>query len=174
MKSLSRQRQKHAMKYVHDHDRRLCIAAYLLLKKALRDEYGLEISPQLVYGPYGKPELEGYPHIKFNISHCHEAAVCVVSDEDVGVDVETLIPYDEDLVNTTMNESEKLFIMQSSNPSLALTRLWTMKESLLKLTGYGISDNIRDVLKDEDQYTFITQDHSNHNFIITVCQYKKA
>lgn len=174
MKSLSRQRQKHAMKYVHDHDRQLSIAAYLLLKKALREEYGLDISPQFNYGPHGKPELDGYPHIKFNISHCHEAAVCVVSDEDVGVDAESLIPYDEELVDTTMNESEKRSIMLSPNPSFTLTRLWTMKESLLKLKGDGICDKIRDVLDDEDRYNFITQDHSNQNFIITVCQYKKA
>ena len=45
---------------------------------------------ELTYGKWGKPSLLYPRHLYFNISHCKEASVCVISDEEVGIDIEVI------------------------------------------------------------------------------------
>ena len=37
-------------------------------------------------------------------------------------------------------------ILHAENPALSFTKLWTQKEAVVKLTGHGISDNMKSVL----------------------------
>ena len=166
----SSQRQAYALRYRHEHDQRLCVAAYQLLQQALNIEYGISEMPLFDYDSHGKPSLAGHHEIYFNLSHCHEAAACVVSNAPVGIDIESIGRYDEELVETVMNTDEQRIIRQSSNPPLSFIRLWTMKESLVKLTGEGLSKNMQDVLK-ANGYHFQTTIFPH--FVWTVCEYKR-
>ena len=138
--AVSAERRTYALRYRREEDQRLCLSAYLLLQRALREEYGLSEVPPFCIGEHGKPVLEGYPDIHFNLSHCREAVACVVSIHPVGIDIEMVDSYDEALLPTTMNEKEQQMLLES------FIRFWTMKESLLKLTGEGITDNLPSVL----------------------------
>ena len=144
--TVSQQRRDHALRYRQEHDRRLSLAAYQLLQKALSVEYGIIEPPVFDYDSHGKPSLSGDPHIFFNMSHCREAVACVVGSSPVGIDVESLDSYDEELVSVVMNKEEQLQIASSHDPRIAFLRLWTMKESLLKMTGEGISSDMSNVL----------------------------
>lgn len=144
--AVSAERRTYALRYRREEDQRLCLSAYLLLQRALREEYGLSEVPPFCIGEHGKPALEGYPDIHFNLSHCQEAVACVVSTHPVGIDIEMVDSYDEALLPTTMNEKEQQMILESSHPESTFIRFWTMKESLLKLTGEGITDNLPSVL----------------------------
>lgn len=144
--AVSAERRTYALRYRREEDQRLCLSAYLLLQRALREEYGLSEVPPFCIGEHGKPALEGYPDIHFNLSHCREAVVCVVSIHPVGIDIEMVDSYDEALLPTTMNEKEQQMILESPHPESTFIRFWTMKESLLKLTGEGITDNLPSVL----------------------------
>lgn len=66
--------------------------AYVLLKQALVDVYGLAELPAVARCPGGKPWFPQYPQIHFNLSHTAGAAVCALHDQAVGVDVERLRP----------------------------------------------------------------------------------
>ena len=66
--------------------------AYRLLELALQREYGLDSLPEIRRAAGGKPYFPQYPHIHFNLSHSRGAAVCALSGEPVGVDVELLRP----------------------------------------------------------------------------------
>lgn len=163
---LSEQRREQALKFKHEQGRKTCAAAYLLLCEGLRKEYGITEKPVFEYGEHGKPSIIGHPDIHFNLSHCREAAVCVVSDRPVGVDIESIREYKESLVRYTMNEDEIAQITQSSHPEEAFTRLWTMKEAVLKLSGEGLRNDMKSVLTGRERIE--THINKEKNFIYSV------
>ena len=143
--------------------------AFRLLKQGLREEYGIVGNPIFEYNEHGKPSIVGHPEIHFNLSHCKEAVVCVVSDQPVGVDVESIREYRESLVHYTMNDEEIREIESAEDPASTFIRLWTMKEATLKLIGTGISNDIKTVISKEYRYTTVEK----KNYIYTVCFYMK-
>ena len=166
---LSEQRRQQVLQFKHEQGRRECVAAYLLLKQALREEYGITENPVFDYGEHGKPTIVGHPEIHINLSHCREAAVCAVSSRPVGIDVESISRYKDSLAEYTMNASELRKIKEAENPEEEFIRLWTMKEAVLKLSGEGISNDIKDVLLvAHKRYTTVVD--SQRRYIYTMCQ----
>ena len=166
-------RRQQALRYLQESDRRQSIAAWLLLKQALLLEYDIQQVPPFVYGPGGKPSLEGRPDIHFSLSHCSEAVSCVVDGRPVGIDVELITHADGDVVLRTMNDSERRLIAESAQPDVAFTRLWTMKESLFKLIGDTAKlpsgpDPVHLLEGDLTPYNFHTT--ITPRYILTVCQ----
>ena len=115
--------------------------------------------------------MQGHPEIHFNLSHCREAALCCVSDRPVGVDVEAVRPLRDGLVEYTMNDAEIAEIREAAEPALAFTLLWTMKEALLKLTGEGINNHLKEVLR-RDDVVFETTAGPNARYIYSICRFK--
>ncbi len=167
LEEISEQRREQALKFKYEQGQRLCVLAYLLLKQALRERYGITENPVFEYNEHGKPSIVGHPEIFFNLSHCKEAAICVVSDQPVGVDVEGIREYKESLVNYTMNDEEIAQIKSAENPASTFIRLWTMKEATTKLIGTGISNDMKTVL-DTTKYRYTTVDRQR--YIYTVCE----
>lgn len=126
--------------YRFEKDKRLCVAAYVLLL------YGIYLAEgtmcrklQFAYGKYGKPTLFEYPNLHFNFSHCSRGVTCALSRTDVGIDIQDTNEYDASLVKLVMSPEEKKKISKCLNPAVMFTRIWCCKESYLKLTGTGIS-----------------------------------
>jgi len=165
---LSEQRREQALKFKHEQGRKTCAAAYLLLCEGLRQEYGIAEPPVFSYGEHGKPSIVGRPDIHFNMSHCREAAVCVVSNNPVGVDIESIRKYNDSLARYTMNSKELQFIGRSPRSDVAFIRLWTMKEAKLKLTGRGIIDDMKRVLDGTEQ--FLTVVNETKGYVYSVIQ----
>lgn len=164
---VSQQRREQALRFRHDNDRRLSVAVYLLLKRALNEEYGITENPVFGYEDDGKPHIIGHTDIHFNLSHCRCAAVCAVSDRPVGIDVETIRPLHEPLARYVLNDEEYKRVMSADRPNVEFIRLWTMKESLLKLTGKGLRKELRTLLPCEGVEFKTTVER---DFIYTVCQ----
>ena len=167
LKEISEQRREQALKFKHEQGQRLCVLAYQLLKQGLKDEYGIVENPVFDYNEHGKPAIVGHPEICFNLSHCREAAICVLSDRPVGVDVESIREYKDSLVNYTMNKEEICQIESAENPAAAFIRLWTMKEATMKLIGTGISNDMKMVI-DSQKYKYTTVDRQR--YIYTICE----
>ena len=164
---LSEQRREQCLKFKHELGRKTCAAAYLLLREALRKEYGIEEAPVFEYGEHGKPTIVGHPDIHFNLSHCREAAICVVSDHPVGVDVESIHRYSESLARYTMNDEEMQQILHADYPALAFTRLWTRKEAVVKRSGHGISNDMKHVLE-ELPFEIETVVNTEKNYVYSI------
>ena len=167
LQEISEQRREQALRFKFEQGQRTCVLAYLLLKRALREEYGIMENPIFEYNEHGKPSIVDHPDIFFNLSHCKEAAVCVISDHPVGIDVESIREYKESLVRYTMNDAEIREIESSENPASAFIRLWTMKEATMKLVGTGISNDMKNVI-DTTTYHYTTVDR--RQYIYTVCE----
>jgi len=172
LQEISEQRREQALKFKFAQGQRLSVAAYLLLKEGLREEYGITENPVFDYEENGKPHIEGRPDIHFNLSHCHSAALCAVSRNPIGVDIESIREFKEGLVEYTMNEQELNYIKHAARPDVAFIRLWTMKESLLKLTGEGIHDDIKRVLSDaEGKVRHITVVNTMKGYVYSICEW---
>ena len=165
---ISVQRREQALKFKHELGQRLCVLAYQLLKQCLREEYGITENPAFDYNEHGKPSIVGHPDIFFNMSHCKEAVACVVSDQPVGIDVESLREYKDSLVRYTMNDEEIRKIESSDDSAKTFIRLWTMKEATIKLMGSGISDGMKNVI-DTARYHYTTVEKTHYTY--TVCSY---
>ena len=168
LREISEQRREQALKFKYELGQRLCVLAYQLLKKGLREEYVMTDNPILEYSEHGKPSIVGHPEIFFYLSHCKEAVACAISNQPIGIDVESIREFKDSLVNYTMNENEVREIENSENPASAFIRLWTMKEATMKLVGTGISNDMKSVI-DATKYKYTTIDRQR--YIYTVCEY---
>lgn len=168
--SISPQRRQQAMRFKMEQGRRECVAAYLLLKEGLKKEYGITDNPVFEYDDGGKPRLQGFPDVYFNLSHCREAAVCALSDVPVGIDIETVRPFRESLARHVLSEEEYGGVAVAVRPDIEFIKLWTCKEAVLKLTGEGIRSDLKTVLYVHDNFqsdTVVTD-----RYVYTVCRYR--
>lgn len=141
MQYLPEERRAKALRYRREIDRKLSVASYLLLIYASHKEFKLS-SPAIAYTDKGKPYLPDHPDIHFNISHCPLGCVCAVSDKPVGVDIQDIRPFSQDIVNRCCSAEELLLLAQSADPAARFTQMWAMKESYLKMTGEGIAHSL--------------------------------
>ena len=163
---LSEQRREQALKFKHELGRKTCAMAYLLLCEGLQKEYGLTERPVFEYGEHGKPAIIGHTDIHFNLSHCREAVICAVSDKPVGIDIESIREFKDSLVRYTMNDNEVRQIEQTARPDVEFIRLWTMKEAKLKLTGHGITDNMKHVLDGSEHFETVVNEKKGYIYSV--------
>ena len=171
LEEISAQRREQALRFKFELGQRLCVLAYQLLKQGLWEEFGIKENPVFEYNEHGKPSIVGHPEVYFNLSHCKEAAACVVSDHPVGIDVESIRSYKDALAHYAMNEEEVRQLEASDHPDAAFIRLWTMKEATLKLIGTGISDDLKTAI-DYERFRYTTIERAT--YIYTVCVKKSS
>ena len=174
MTLLSEQRREQVARYKLEGPRRQAVAAYLLLRKALREMYGMHDAPVFEYDANGKPSILGHPEIFFNISHCRKAVACVVADSPVGIDVEETCRFSDSIARYTLDDEEYESVVKADNPSQAFIRLWTMKEALLKYTGEGLRRDIKTVLRlsPANKVEFLTELHDG--YVVSVVNTKSC
>ncbi len=164
---LSDQRREQALKFKHEQGRKTCAAAYLLLCEGLQKEYGITEKPVFEYGEHGKPSIIGHPEIHFNLSHCREAAICVITDRPVGIDIESIREYKDTLTRYAMNDEELAQITLSPYPAKEFIRFWTMKEAVLKLSGEGIRSDMKTVLTGQEVIETVVNEQQGYIYSVT-------
>jgi len=132
-------RKEKADAFVFDKDRYLSVGVWMLLQRAL-DDIGIDMdSLRFDRTGTGKPFIAD-SDIRFNLSHSHERVMCIVSDREVGCDVERIDPIDMNVAKRFFYGSEYDTIMAGQTPSDRYDmfyRFWTLKESFMKATGLG-------------------------------------
>lgn len=165
---ISEQRRNQALQFSHEAGRRQCVAAYLLLKKGLETEYGITENVEFGYEKGGKPYIKGHETIHFNLSHSRTAVACAIHNKPVGIDIETVRPFKDSLARHVLSQSEYEKATVSADPAYEFTRLWTMKESLLKLIGCGLRADLQSLLP-HPGVKFIPVDTGEAKVVCTVC-----
>lgn len=165
------ERRERALAYKHELGRRQSVAVWLLLRQGCQEVFGLEDVPPVATGEHGKPYFPTHPELHFNMSHCREAVACAVSRKPVGIDVERVRRFDDRLARYVLSDEEYQEVLDSEQPGLAFTRLWTRKESLLKLTGHGLATNMKSVLTDHPNVLLETVVPPSGRYVYTVASY---
>lgn len=120
-------------------------AAHALLAESLARYAGIAPPPAIARRDNGKPWFPAYPDLHFNLSHCAGAALCLLSPYECGADAEYPRPVKPRVLERVFTPKEQRLILQSENPSLLFTRLWTMKEACVKALGTGIAYPMREI-----------------------------
>ena len=174
LKRLPPQRYEKAMTYRFLSDRKRCVRAYMLLWDGLSREYGAENAPLFDILSHGKPVLRGCPDLHFSLSHSGNAVLCALDRHPVGADIEMIRRRSLEHLLSVFSDRERTSIEQAASPELCFTRLWTRKESYLKLTGEGLTGTkaLREIpTEDTDMVHFETVIREAEDFLYSVCQW---
>ena len=157
-RAASPERQARADRFRFEDDRRRCLCADMLARKMLAQ--AADCSPADVTFTYGE---KGKPHanvpIHFNVSHAGDFVLCAVADAPLGVDIEQIKPFRAGLVGRYFTVAEADYVW-GGNPLPAAESIddpdtcarfycvWTAKEAYVKMTGTGISTDLKKVCYD--------------------------
>lgn len=131
-------------------------------------ERGIE-KYQLIKGPHGKPMVcdeDGQELCYISISHCKGLVVCAISSYPVGIDAEN----NQRVITSEAKKriGKRLFSEDMQKSALADTKeflkCWTRYESLGKLLGTGLSDELK--LLPVEQFQYIIKEEKG--YIISV------
>lgn len=174
LSEVSEQRREKVMAYKHESGRVQSLMAYVTLKDLLHEQYGFLGNPMLIIGEHDKPSLS-HSNLQISISHCSKGVAAAVDERPVGIDIERIqSSVKDDLCRYVLNEREYASILASDKPEVEFTRLWTMKEALLKLKGTGLvaSAELKDILLNTEQYNFKTIINEDREWVMSVCSIK--
>ena len=151
--------------------------AFLLLRYALKKEYGVTEIPTFTFNEYGKPFLKERPDLFFSLSHSGKRVVCAVDIAPVGADI-------QDIRDISLRTGEKFLepneynifsrITDEKKLSYELSMIWCVKESYGKMTGKGFGEGFRSFSAEDlllsEQTAFVTE---RDGFFISVCTERK-
>lgn len=179
METISKDRKEKILRSRTSLGRKEQLGASLLLEQVLK-RFGYAIE-NMERSKNGKPEIDG---IFFNLSHSDGRIVCAVSDKEIGCDIEKIGSYRESVARKICTDLEWNYLEQFSEEEKnhAFYRLWTMKESYVKMTGEGIRFPLRqvefviedgkceiDVFRNGEKVDCLVREYAGKEYKLTVC-----
>ncbi len=142
---LSPARQKKIRALKDENARWQSLAAGLLLDYGLRQRGLCEKEVRIGTGMHGKPYLTDLPGLFFNLSHSESRILAVFSECAAGCDIQMVKSGSSRIADRFFTEDEAEFIRRSdqNHRDEVFTELWVLKESYLKMTGEGISRDLK-------------------------------
>ncbi|MBR3816931.1 MAG: 4'-phosphopantetheinyl transferase superfamily protein [Clostridia bacterium] len=116
----------------------VCVRA--LLRFVLKKHFGVTAFV-ISADENGKPYLKG-SNLHINFSHSDGKALCVVSTEPVGCDVQSFKPFNPKVSERYYREEESGALLKSKSRDYDFIKLWVLKESILKQRGTGLSGGL--------------------------------
>ena len=122
-----------------------------LLETALRKEYNINLSYEpRAEGEHGKPFLSYPPSLHYNISHSGKYVVCILADQEVGIDIQIHRKANyERMLKRMVPEDEYNEILASADMQERFFEQWVLREAYIKWTGEGLSRDLRTISMNE-------------------------
>ncbi len=152
------------------------LGAGLLLEYVLK-QYGFD-NGQIHWRENGKPEAEGFC---FNLSHSNEIVICAIAEKAVGCDVERIKSAPMEVARRYFSAKEYQHLTEKEEDlrEEEFYRIWTMKESYVKMTGEGLTlpmddyeiifaDEVK-VLRDGTRQSCFIKEYDWPGYKISVC-----
>jgi 4'-phosphopantetheinyl transferase len=150
---LPNETQQKVLRYHRWQDRHAALFGRLLLKQALMESgYPSSCLESLKFDSYNRPSID--VHIDFNISHSEAYVLCAISKRGrLGIDIEYIKDIDIQYYRNFMSNNEWLNIIHDKNPMNCFYHYWTVKESVMKADGRGLSIPPKDIISYSDHAT---------------------
>lgn len=178
-------------KYKHKEDMIRALSADVLIRSIACHKFNISNAELFYeYNIYGKPRLNLDNNFCFNVSHSGNWVVAAVDDLQIGIDIEEVnsVEY-EDISQEFFTKDEYTWLLSKNNEERneAFYKLWTVKESYVKMIGKGLAIplnsfsadfdlgdiiSIKDVINSKIQATskIIKFDE---NYLLSICSSKK-
>lgn len=131
---LPAERRERVLRLRQTEKRREPLCAYLILRRALWEQYRWREFPPMALSDRGKPYFPDFPDVHFNLSHTDGAVLAGLSDQPLGVDIEKIRPLSPRAkARLADGETEKEFF-----------RSWVRREARSKRSGAGIGTMLRE------------------------------
>lgn len=143
---LSESRRNEAKRLRREKDRQLFLGAEALLNRSL-EMIGAPVCLPAVYtrNRYGKPYLDKTSGIYANWSHSGSFVICALSDQEVGIDLQSICKEPGSaLVRRVLQPEEQIYYDQTpkERQKQLFYSYWTVKESFLKALGTGFGTSL--------------------------------
>jgi len=168
---LSDERREKVQKIRSASGKKESVVAYLLLRLALLEIYTINDIVVFDHLDKGKPVLRDFPQIHFNLSHSKNVAACVVSDFEVGVDVQYIRKVSDKAAKRVLTKAEYEEFKTKPDPDEYFCKIWAIKESVMKKTGQGMAaafnklpvNDIKDisVFREKDYFCSVCGENSH-------------
>jgi len=142
LENVSEEKKERVGKYRKYEDKIRCMLGDLVVRYVLHSEYKLKMHDiEFINNDFGKPMLKLYDNIHFSISHSGEWVMCAFDDSPIGIDIEIYGSNDSGIVKRYFHEKEFEEFMEKdeSEKTSFFYKLWTAKESYIKMVGKGLS-----------------------------------
>ena len=160
---VSEDRKKKIDQCAKQEDKWRSLGAYMLLRKMIADETARtgaalkeseleEDTLVFIIGEHGKPAIKGMSGFYFNLSHSGNYVACVISDGEVGIDIQNRTKSNERIAERvfdnwkkdyfesgTLPDTDYLGIIAAQDKEMRFCEMWCLTESQNKLTGMGLS-----------------------------------
>lgn len=128
-----------------------------LLETALRKEFNIDLKYEpRAEGEHGKPFLSYRPSLHYNISHSGDYVVCLLADQEVGIDVQVHRKANyERMLRRMVPEAQYDEILAGADAEQKFFEQWVLREAYIKWTGEGLSRDLRSISMDEGSHMLL-------------------
>ena len=147
-------------------DKKRSFASGYLLHQMCK-ELGID-NPEYGYSEKGKPYLIGDHNVSFNISHSGDYVVLAYqeSPQPIGIDIQQIRNMREGMKRKILHEKEQVPENASTEEQTRyLNRIWSIKESYVKMTGDGLSCDFRRIQIDFKNHKIMTENGDAASFV---------
>ncbi len=116
------------------------VCARALLKYILSKYFGVD-NFLIDSDENGKPYILN-SDLHFNMSHSSDMVFCAVSYAEIGCDVQAVKEFNPKISKRFFTDFEDVLLLESTKQDRLFTKLWTLKESVLKQKGVGLSGGL--------------------------------
>jgi 4'-phosphopantetheinyl transferase len=112
-------------------------------------------SVRISTGQYGKPYIEGDETFNYSISHSGEYVLCATDSVPIGADIQELKSYKMAMAKRFFNEKEyeRIENTPENDRIYEFYKIWTAKESAVKLSGRGMGEGIEHLVTNKTYNT---------------------
>lgn len=168
-------------KYVKEDKKLSSITGEIILDELLKEYYKTSYEElAFVVNENGKPYINNKP-IFYNISHSYQYVIAIVSDYEVGVDIEKIRTTSIKTIGQFATDKEKEYILSRNDDIYKrLFEIYTLKEAYFKMKGANLN-HIKEVQFEIKNYNDISCNDNSvslrliddlDGYVIAICEKK--
>lgn len=186
---VSEKKRKRALRFKRKEDRIRTLIGDILVRNVFCQKFNCKNEDvEYEYNEYKKPYIKGKENFFFNISHSGDFVCAAFDDEEIGIDVEKIdkMHYEDIAERFFAKEEYEWLIKQDVSYRInCFYKLWTLKESYVKLKGRGLGipfdsfsfnvdykNNIYELNKPKEEI-YLSSYNLDDSYELSLCSLKK-